>query len=359
MKTKTREAKTVAEEKSRIEYLDIAKAFAIILIVMGHALGYSEHTSILYKFIFSFHVVLFFILSGYTFNAKDDFLTFLKKRLLRIVFPYFLWGAVFLIPLLIFGDSMSSATGDGKHFDLKLQLLRLLIGNGIGDGLRQNSPLWFLPALFSTQLLYYFVIKFSSREKLVPVLGVIMLAVSFVCTYLMPVILPFGLNSALTIGIFFYAGWLFKRFELFDKEKLFKIPVVFVLLFFGVLSAYRNDLISSVEYKYGRLYLYILSGVGISVFVIYVSYLIGKSKFLEFIGVNTMGILVFHKIILLIFQVKMGPVSILMKSSNAAVETLICLLASAVSIAFSLICAVIIKRLFPPALGEPFKSKKD
>ena len=72
-----------------------------------------------------------------------------------------------------------------------------------------------------------------------------------------------------------------------------------------------------------------------------------------------MGILVFHKIILLIFQVKMGPVSLLMKSSNAAVETLICLLASAVSIAFSLLCTVVIRKIFPPALGEPFKSKKD
>ena len=49
----------------RITYLDIARAFAIIFIVIGHTLVHSQHCSLVFKFLYSFHVLLFFILSGF------------------------------------------------------------------------------------------------------------------------------------------------------------------------------------------------------------------------------------------------------------------------------------------------------
>lgn len=45
----------------RIEWVDIAKGIAIILMVVGHEIGGNARI-----FIFSFHMPLFFILSGFT-----------------------------------------------------------------------------------------------------------------------------------------------------------------------------------------------------------------------------------------------------------------------------------------------------
>lgn len=64
----------------RITYIDIARAFAIIFIVIGHTLVHSQHCSLVFKFLYSFHVLLFFILSGYTFKIKKEkFLIYVKK----------------------------------------------------------------------------------------------------------------------------------------------------------------------------------------------------------------------------------------------------------------------------------------
>lgn len=92
----------------RIEYIDALKGFAIILVVMGHAIGwtFNDYVSIcvydvsqpvnikvgglLWQIIYSFHMGLFFMISGY-FLYKDEmpkFDSFLKKKSLRILLPY-------------------------------------------------------------------------------------------------------------------------------------------------------------------------------------------------------------------------------------------------------------------------------
>lgn len=47
--------------KERLDYIDIAKGFAILAVIVGH---YSD-ISLVDRFIWSWHMPLFFILSGY------------------------------------------------------------------------------------------------------------------------------------------------------------------------------------------------------------------------------------------------------------------------------------------------------
>jgi len=48
--------------KKRILYFDIAKGIAILAVIIGHLGGLPD---ILGRFIFSFHMPLFFLISGY------------------------------------------------------------------------------------------------------------------------------------------------------------------------------------------------------------------------------------------------------------------------------------------------------
>lgn len=95
----------------RVKYIDITRAIAMLLIVLGHALVYSEHCTGIYKFIYSFHVVLFFVISGFTFSAKKRFLEFVKGKFLRIMVPYFVWAFLFLIPYALFASGISEDLG--------------------------------------------------------------------------------------------------------------------------------------------------------------------------------------------------------------------------------------------------------
>ena len=61
--------------KKRICYIDIAKGFAMLCIIAGH-FGIASAD----RFVYTFHVPLFFLLSGYFLSTKTDFLPSMKKR---------------------------------------------------------------------------------------------------------------------------------------------------------------------------------------------------------------------------------------------------------------------------------------
>ena len=289
----------------RINYIDIARGLAIIFIVFSHAIGESLHCKVLFKFLFSFHVVLFFVLSGYTFNLKEkNPFKFIKNKFLRIMIPYFIWALLFLIPYMLFGHNIGEALGINSSFNLKIQLKNILYGNGINGALKQNTSLWFLPALFSTEVLYYFIIK-NIHPKNTPIkfiLLMFLIIIAYLFDTFFLINLPWGINSAIVIGVFYYFGYLCKELNLFNKDKLFKKRYIFILIIIGLLSNHFNIKISYLGYKYGNLILAFLSGISFSIISIYIAFKINRNKILEYIGRNTLGILIFHKIIILIFN---------------------------------------------------------
>ena len=75
--------------------ISIAKGIAIILMVIAHA----EAPGWLCKFIFEFHMPLFFITAGYFFSLKylNDEATFVKKRVKGLYWPFVKWSVFFLV----------------------------------------------------------------------------------------------------------------------------------------------------------------------------------------------------------------------------------------------------------------------
>ena len=75
--------------------ISVAKGIAIILMVIAHA----EAPGWLCKFIFEFHMPLFFITAGYFFSIRylHDEATFVKKRIKGLYWPFVKWALFFLI----------------------------------------------------------------------------------------------------------------------------------------------------------------------------------------------------------------------------------------------------------------------
>ena len=102
----TPKLETSISKGQRLDYVDFLKGLAIFLMVMGHFLGWQwggsidahipddvKYVTIVRDFIYSFHMPLFFFLSGYVFNMRmkrwyvKDLVMAITKRVRRLIIP--------------------------------------------------------------------------------------------------------------------------------------------------------------------------------------------------------------------------------------------------------------------------------
>ena len=98
----------------RIEYLDAIRGFAILLVVMGHAIAWNYPDwhkvcifsqtqpkqlmvgGVVWQLIYSFHMALFFMVSGYlsgvSIITKDNVISRIKTKTIRLLIPYLATG---------------------------------------------------------------------------------------------------------------------------------------------------------------------------------------------------------------------------------------------------------------------------
>ena len=62
-------------KSTRLQYIDIAKGIAMICIILGH-LGNAS----INRIVFTFHVPIFFFITGYFTNKKRDLNGFIKNK---------------------------------------------------------------------------------------------------------------------------------------------------------------------------------------------------------------------------------------------------------------------------------------
>ncbi len=133
--------------QKRVQYIDIAKGIGILLVVLGHN-DLNAYHPLLHRFIYAFHMALFFFLSGIFFNPNRDFKTLFKKRFDGLIKPL-IFSILLIYGISVFFGKMSFATAGGR-------LLKSLYMTGPYLNWVQ---LWFLPLLFLVNLYAYFFYK--------------------------------------------------------------------------------------------------------------------------------------------------------------------------------------------------------
>lgn len=133
----------------RISYIDMAKGIGILLVVFGHS---SFPTPEVNQWISSFHMPLFFLLSGillaHTNAHEQEMRNLAKKKARSILIPYL----SFSILSMIFSAILDSAS-------LKTYLPNALLQTVVFYGI---SVLWFLPALFFGEMIFLFIRKHTA-----------------------------------------------------------------------------------------------------------------------------------------------------------------------------------------------------
>ena len=344
--------------QSRLTWIDIAKGISILCIVFGHVIVNSTQLYELYKLFLSFNVVIFFILSGITFKVNIRFERFLIKKIFRFLIPYFIFSFIFLIPFFLFGQNVSDDFNQNVSFDLKQAIIDIFYGVGENNRLKQNSPLWFLPALFSTELIYYFICKLDNRinyKTFSFIFLIFLFIISFFSTKL-TLVIPFGFNSVLQIGPFFYLGFIFNKYILNKKEilfekKYFSLIIGVFLIGLSIPFIYLNDTINCKDYLYGNYIYFLIESLFMSSGIILISYFICSNFILELLGRYSLEILLIHKIFIVLFQTKFGYFSTLYIDGSLILQVLLSLCVFIFTICISFFISVIMKYYIPFIYG--------
>ena len=157
----------------RIEYLDTARGILIILVVIGHTLLFSGGFDVvpysyLMKAIYSFHMMAFFLISGFLFNkekwCETSIVSFSKNRAFRLIVPYFFFEIVGAIIHALFdwGNKESVLT---------------IVANILSQNVYVGAD-WYLPTLFCGEIILFLCCKYLNRiaNIIIAIAGIIVVS---------------------------------------------------------------------------------------------------------------------------------------------------------------------------------------
>ena len=225
------------ESKKRISWLDMAKGYGILFVILGHLdIGLFD------EWIYTFHMPLFFFLSGCVFSAKKPFLEFLKKKCKALLVPYFCMGLL----VILFQFLFYSHEGESLSGDLLLKFRDLLVQIRCWD-------LWYLACLFWMNIIFYWIVRIFKRLWAT---GLVILLMEtggvYYYTYVRQGVF-WNIDACFIVGIFFYLGYLFRELFIgkFTEMKLkapLAVGVSFLALIINLVSAVYSYKISGLHF---------------------------------------------------------------------------------------------------------------
>lgn len=313
----------------RLHWIDALKGIGIMLVVFAHhSLPIALDT-----YIFSFHMPLFFFISGFLFNFgkyAESAGNFVKWRFRSLIVPYFSFAVLTCLFYFLLDTAFQPGVTNIEFFRNSALYGIYSIVYALGPLVSYNPPLWFLTCLFVTEILFYGLAKnyYGKPGKIV-----FWLTAAGVLGYLYSVHVPFRLpwnaDVALSAVVFYGAGNLFRKYT--GPEKLAEpatepksgkemdsgsareldlkirnsfirvekfLPGIFIflnLLYLAyLLESPTSDKVNMNVLKYGNFFsYYLLAFSGIFAFV-YLFKKINSSGLLEYYGRNSLIVLALH-----------------------------------------------------------------
>lgn len=207
------------QKLQRIDEFDLYKGIAIILVVCGHLIMSNWENAIdkhpVYTWIYSFHMPLFFFVSGflvdYTFINRSV-LGGLKKKFLSLMIPYVVW-------CFIIAPSVNSR--------LELSFIHVFVDT--------NPRYWFVYLLFLYSAFYYIGQGLSKCCKIGFLWGFVM---SFLALGIAHHFFPCEIFSrGIQFSPIYVYGVLASTFRLHNRDVLYREPFLSIIFLLFVVSS--------------------------------------------------------------------------------------------------------------------------
>lgn len=343
------------DAKKRLYYIDCIKGFATILVVIGYVFdGYiragvfQNHRDFMcsgFNLIYSFHMALFFLISGFVYNKAyitdtGDAKPSLKKQILNILIIYLVYSILFGIFKMFLG----------KYTNSDVSLVDILM-----ICVKPIYPYWYLYVL----LFYYLPFRAKILYKCSPIIPLFILIVVAFFSNLIPDSIGyyFEIRHFLYYSLFFYLGITIAFYN--DTYKKYELIIAVLTLAVSILImsfdrvGYSFDDFSVGLLLCNRKWNFLIA-LGLSLILLYLFRLLFANekhirvKFMSFLGRYSLEIYVIHCVFTAGNRVVLAKLHIENFYLNIAINTVISIL---IPIVFAMVCqkANIHKMIFRPA----------
>lgn len=286
-------------------WIDNAKAIGIILIILGHV---GSHLTgwFNFEFVYGFHLVIFFMLSGYTIKKRPLSFGYLTQKFKRLMLPYF---ATCLIVLIL--DILNQYVFyDGRSIEIitdsiATDITRAFFGSGTitnFGGIELESrigAIWFLPALFFSVVIFQLLVNIVHDNRIRGLISLLVSVVGFLSARF--IWLPFSVQSGLFAVFFLWLGFTVKENDLLSKVKAYHYIIALFVLAGGIYLGYCS--ISFATANANDLLLSPIIGISGSLIVYLIALYTQKVRLLNWIGRNSLYILCVHLVSLETFGI--------------------------------------------------------
>lgn len=282
----------MTHDNKRIYWIDNLKALGIILIVYGHV----QISGVLTRYIYSFHVPLFFFISGYLFNSKKytDFRLFLKTKIKSLLVPYFVFSLISYVIWFINIMLKSHFINDNSRIDIYKPIIGIFYSNGINGWLEHNVALWFLTCLFITELLFYLFIRVINKDNQLLIILIISAFIGYVDSILMPIRLPWSIDIAFTSVVFYGIGYLIRKKEVLENAKINQNIALSISIFSSIIFSLLNGSVNMNNNFYNNILFYYISAFSGIFALLIISKKIKNIKLIRYLGQKSLNVMVIH-----------------------------------------------------------------
>lgn len=263
--------------KERIGWIDASRGLAFLMVIYSHLPMMNPE---IMKWFSPVFLTTFFFVSGYLFKSGAPFSVVFEQRTRTILLPFVILGLVMI--------GLNHVASFNEHGSLLDEVKGLVMQNGV------NQILWFVAALYVYSLLFYWVDRWCRTTKRLLWLCVCLFAINCISYHWLGVSrLPWHVDSAGFACLYMCLG---KCYRLYEERVDRTLSGVWLWVAAGVyLTAVY--LMSRMYSHHGSPYvidsmLVTLAGL---MLIIYASKrLLHHSRFLLFVGANTLFYFAFH-----------------------------------------------------------------
>ncbi len=281
----------------KINWIDCCKGIAIVTVVAGHILD-----SKIAKYIYWFHMPLFFFISGYLYKEKYDYLAFFKKKFFHLIVPYISFIILFSLPTVAaYIQEFWQSQQSDSVYQLALFIFKQLYGGQILTG--KFGVFWLVTCLFFTQQLYNFIYtKFSSDRWLINIIMLNFYCLAMIdCWFFSDISFPWNINVVLMAFPFYWVGHMVsKKPTIFNYKKLFFVAVILFLSQLLIDKRSFLDITFDMKYRtYGIPIVNLVIAISGIIIIINLAQILNKIQFIDRvtrqIGIASMVIMYLHQ----------------------------------------------------------------
>ncbi|REA64485.1 hypothetical protein DSL64_02750 [Dyadobacter luteus] len=204
----------------RVIWIDFLKGLGIILVVIGHS-GIPQKIA---WWIWSFHMPLFFVISGYLFkNTELGVLDLVLKKSKSLLIPYISFTLLYFIFMLVIST----------EFEMNSEVKNMTQAIHVCLYGWRGLALWFLPVLFLTEITFTLLLRLQRISHLM--LYVVLISSMLVGLILSKyaVRLPYKLEVVPTSLAFYMIGFISKSYlsNITEKPKSSSILIIYAIFF--------------------------------------------------------------------------------------------------------------------------------